>query len=129
MTENQIVTRDCIDSLEKNVNELKKMVVENRAILVGRDGGLGIVGSVALLDTKLDSIKTLITNDLSHMTAKMDIMFNSRDNYEQMKDDLRKEIYLVENKDTVTWGSVLNQWLKPVITALLTGLLTYLIMK
>lgn len=118
-----------IEQLRCDIGELKSMVGENRAILVGRDGNLGLVANVALVSSKMDSIQTMVTNDMAHMTAQMDLMFNSRDTVQQAREELRAEISNLQQGDNVKWKSVLLDWMKPVITAVITAITVYLLTR
>jgi len=123
----QTPTDGNMQTLQQNIEELKCMVTENRHILNGRDGSPGLVGNFALLKEELSGLKTLLTNDLAHMSARMDLMFNSRDNVSLTKEQLTEQLQLERDRGKLSSGEILKDWVKPVITSIITAILVYFI--
>lgn len=106
--------------IQQQLAELKSMTLENRHILVGRDGNPGLVGNVALLRDRICLLEGSIKNDLAHAQAKYDLMLESRDRLRLQKDEQQKE-------NTLTKGEIFSRWLMPIILQIITAILVYFI--
>lgn len=109
------------------LKEIKDITIENRVAIVGKDGNPGLVGKFNALCTRVDGLDMILHNDLAHIQAKMDIMFDSITTAEKLKADSKTIVDKVKDDNTVTWSAILKDWVKPVITAVLTAILVYFV--
>lgn len=118
---------DNIAHMQRDICEIKEAVKENTTILNGRGNEPGLVGKFEIfkqeLSGKIDSVKSLLTNDLAHISARMDLEFSSREKLQLALEEKRNVI----DKENVTHSELLKEWLKPVVVAILVSILTYLI--
>lgn len=109
------------------LKEIKDITMENRVAIVGKDGNPGLVGKFNAMCTRMDNLDLMLHNDLAHIQAKMDIMFAGQAATEKTRIENQAIADKVKNDDIVTWSSVLKDWIKPIITALLTAILVYFV--
>ena len=117
------LTEKRVEALEKDISDTKSAVRENRDLLVGTGGNIGVCGNIELLKVQVESMNTLLTNDLKHIAARIDIMFASRDLLMNAKEAAQE----VKNDGNVTSKEVLKEWVKPIVTAVITAILLYFI--
>ena len=102
--------------MSDDVCELKSITKEMQSTLTGKGDAPGVVGNIALLRQRMAGLEAIINNDLKHMSAKFDLMLSSRD-----------MLTAAKQKDVVTKGDILKDWVKPVITSIVTAILLYFI--
>ena len=105
-----------LDRIEDDIRDLKDMVTENRHVLIGRDVNPGVIGNMAILRERLCALETLMSNDLKHLQARFDIMFQGQDLLQRQ-----------QQQDVVTKGEILKEWIKPIIVSIATAVLVYFI--
>lgn len=109
------------------LKEIKDITMENRVAIVGKDGNPGLVGKFNAMCTRVDNLDLMLHNDLAHIQAKMDIMFAGQAAREKIRIENQAIADEAKKDDIVTWSSVLKDWIKPIITALLTAILVYFV--
>lgn len=100
------------DEVKKRLDRIEKCVDENNRALRGHNGEPGIVAQVATMVVKVETLKTLLTNDMNHIKESIE----QRDKY--------------EHERLLSWSYVRDNALVPVIISLSTALVTaFLILK
>lgn len=105
-----------IELLMHDIEELKDIVKEYRVYLTGKDGAPGLIGNFSTMCAKMASMELLFQKDMANMQSKIDLMFANMNKTNEERQD-----------NNVKYSDVLKEWLKPVITAIITGILTYFI--
>ena len=109
--------------MQKSLDNIERMVMQNCQAISGHGTMLGLVGEVALLKEKIHSVETMLTNDMKHLAAKVDVMFERR----EMMDTTQAKFQLERDAGKMSKSEILSDWVKPVLVSIVTAILVYLI--
>lgn len=120
-----------LDLILQEVRETKRLAEENNKSINGYAGQPGLYSLYNAACNRIDSIEKLLSNDIAHLAAKMDMVLANHVEMDravsQATTSKNLKIEQLESSNTVKWSEILKEWVKPVIVAIITAALTYLI--
>lgn len=107
-----------LERIEKSLEEVKAIALENKDAILGKVGCPGVVTTLAVLTTQMQAMEKLTSNHLAHLAEQYDLMFNSRDT-----------LQLERDKTQLSWTEIAKEWVKPAVTAVTTAIILAILSK